>query len=70
MIRICQDCKFWSMANECHRSPPVRLPRRFSDEASAGNRVRQEEILWGWPEVYAGDWCGKFVEKVKIDAII
>ena len=45
---------------ECHKSPPVRLPRQFAPQSDAGNRVRDETLIWGWPHVERSDWCGEF----------
>lgn len=58
----CSDCVFFR-ADTCRRAPPVRLPRRFDATATSGNRVRQEEITWGWPAVSVSDWCGSFIAK-------
>jgi hypothetical protein len=58
MTTACANCKFYDGDGACHLHPPVRLPRRFTGEASAGNRVRDEEIFWGWPQVKPDDWCG------------
>lgn len=41
----------------CRLDPPLRLPREFAPEASAGSRVRKEDIRWGWPEVEEADYC-------------
>ncbi len=65
VFKLCKNCKFYNpiYANdqgECRRSPPIRLPRQFTTEATAGNRVRNEELLWGFPLVATVDWCGKF----------
>lgn len=62
----CEACTF-HRRGECHKSPPVRLPRKFSDKATAGNRVREEEHIWGWPEVQAGEWCGEFKSALAIE---
>lgn len=59
MSDCCSNCSY-RRGGECHFSPPVRLPRRFSSEANAGSRIRDEEILWGWPEVRLTDWCGEW----------
>lgn len=62
----CLDCRWFQHNNpggECHLHPPVRLPRRFDPAASSGNRVRSEELIWGWPEVLADDWCGCYVQR-------
>lgn len=62
----CQACKFFNAdTSECRKSPPVRLPRRFDSSATAGNRVRDEELLWGWPIVKADDWCGEFSRRER-----
>jgi hypothetical protein len=54
----CDNCKLFDGAH-CRRSPPVRLPRQFADVATPGNRVRDESLIWGWPQVKPGDWCGE-----------
>ncbi|MGY4224432.1 hypothetical protein ACVMIH_001793 [Bradyrhizobium sp. USDA 4503] len=56
----CTTCKFYRN-DTCRRSPPVRLPRKFDPDASAGNRVRDESLIWGWPVVQPTDWCGEYV---------
>lgn len=62
MNTTCAYCKFYdSTVGECHKSPPVRLPRRFDGQATAGNRVRNEEVIWGWPSSKPLDWCGEFL---------
>ena len=55
----CGKCFFYR-DKECHKLPPVRLPRKFEPEATSGNRVRDETLLWGWPTVNYHDWCGEF----------
>lgn len=56
---VCVTCVFYDADHfECRRHPPLRLPRRFSSEASAGNRVREENIIFGWPQTGPNDWCG------------
>ncbi len=47
----------------CHLHPPVRLPRKFDQSATSGNRVRDEELIWGWPKVLGTAWCRDFVEE-------
>ncbi|MGR4927374.1 hypothetical protein ACIPUD_11260 [Bradyrhizobium sp. CAR08] len=64
MIHSCTTCKFYS-AETCRRSPPVRLPRKFDTAATAGNRVREEALIWGWPAVRPTDWCGEHVKAQK-----
>lgn len=54
----CNHCRFYR-PGECHLLPPVRLPRKF---VSSSDRTRDEELMWGWPEVKHTDWCGKFEE--------
>jgi hypothetical protein len=59
---FCVNCRYHRAPDgTCHFDPPVRLPRRFDESATAGNRVRDEELLWGWPVVKEDDWCGKGV---------
>jgi hypothetical protein len=54
----CATCKWWRTADKtCHAAPPVRLPRRFNESATAGNRVRDESLIWGWPVCAADDFC-------------
>lgn len=60
MNQSCGECIFFDGAGECHLHPPVRLPRKFSAEADAGNRVREEDLIWGWPTVRYDDWCGQY----------
>lgn len=57
-MSICNDCKFYR-PGECHRSPPIRLPRKF---VSDKDRTRDETIMFGWPIVSYTDWCGEFIE--------
>lgn len=62
---FCLGCAFFERyhgteTGECRISPPVRLPREFSQDATAGNRVRNEEVRWGWPVVKTDQWCGEF----------
>jgi len=60
---ICTTCVFYDAeVFECHRHAPVRLPRRFSNDATAGNRVRDESLIWGWPKTGPHDWCGDWKE--------
>ena len=54
----CNSCKFFG-GDGCHLNPPVRLPRKFNEHATAGNRIRDEELIWGWPPVGPNDWCGQ-----------
>ncbi|MEY9424099.1 hypothetical protein ABIF65_003796 [Bradyrhizobium japonicum] len=56
MPRSCANCRFY-LDSACHRSPPVRLPRKFDPDARAGSRVRDETLIWGWPAVQPTDWC-------------
>lgn len=59
--RKCDTCNFFNReTSECRRSAPVRLPRKFAYGATAGSRVREEELLWGWPKVRPNDWCGDY----------
>lgn len=53
----CATCRSYR-SGECHAAPPVRLPRKFNAMATAGNRVRDEGVTWGWPTVRPTDWCG------------
>jgi hypothetical protein len=55
--RGCGTCRFYRN-QECHAAPPVRLPRKFGEKATPGNRVRDEALIFGWPLVRADDWCG------------
>ena len=55
----CSSC-FYYRSGDCRKHPPVRLPRKFSNDATQGNRVRDETLLWGWPQVQPSDWCGEF----------
>jgi len=58
MIDTCANCRWWRQEDEtCHAAPPVRLPRKFDPVASAGNRVRLEALIWGWPVCAADDFC-------------
>lgn len=59
MAERCAECKY-QRDGECHMMPPVRLPRKFSETATAGNRIRDELLLWGWPVVLPEQWCGYF----------
>lgn len=60
-MQACLTCKFYRLdPSECRKSPPVRLPRKFDPAATPGNRVRNEELLWGWPVVKPNDWCGEY----------
>lgn len=61
MKACCHNCRFF-VADTCRKSPPVRLPRRFDSTATAGNRVREEALLWGWPQVPVDGWCGEWAE--------
>lgn len=63
MVKECSNCFFYKDYG-CHKNPPVRLPRIFDQSATAGNRIRNEAIIWGWPYVIPKDWCGKW-KKVK-----
>ena len=63
IIHSCDSCLFYHPDNsECRRSPPVRLPRRFAEDATPESRTRDEELLWGWPSVLGSDWCGEYYE--------
>ena len=66
LVKRCKDCKNFDVQGECRRSPPTRLPRQFSPEATPGNRVRDESLIWGWPKVNPNSWCGKFKKKGKV----
>jgi hypothetical protein len=55
---VCGNCFFYRTGS-CRKSPPVRLPRRFDTKATEGNRVRDEELIWGWPVVGYKGWCGE-----------
>lgn len=72
MKGTCGECRFnrprfdKDNIGECHMAPPVRLPRRFVDTASAGDRVRDETLIWGWPEIRPGDWCGQFKAEAQL----
>lgn len=60
-IRCCGSCRFFMAATEeCRHSPPIRLPRRFSPDATAESRTRDEQLLFGWPRVQSHDWCGAY----------
>lgn len=57
----CFRCKFYERdGSTCRINPPVRLPRKFSETATAGNRVREETLIWGWPAISKFDWCGQW----------
>ncbi len=58
----CDNCLFYR-PGACHQLPPVRLPRKFDDRATAGNRVRDESMSWGWP--CPNDWCGQWSPVVE-----
>lgn len=59
---VCWNCGFYSQrTKECRAAPPVRLPRQFTPDATAGNRVRDEALIWGWPRTKPDDWCGVFM---------
>lgn len=61
--RACTTCMFFEPHKaECRKSPPVRLPRRFDATATSAARIRDEQLLWGWPEVKPDDWCGAWEE--------
>lgn len=65
MTQNCSNCRFYRNYG-CHKVPPVRLPREFSQDATAGNRVRNEMVRWGWPEVAPHvDWCGDWRSTVN-----
>lgn len=60
----CRSCVFFVKTRvtnygECHRYPPIRLPREFATDATVGNRVRNETIRWGWPIVTVYEGCGE-----------
>ena len=59
-IEECSNCRFFR-GDECHKQPPQRLPRKFDPLATSGNRVRDEQLIWGWPAVSEHDWCGAWV---------
>ena len=57
----CKTCKYYcDDKKECRRLPPIRLPRKFSATATEANRIRDEELLFGWPKVEPNDWCGEY----------
>lgn len=57
----CPECMNYEPKDStCRAAPPVRLPRKFEASATAGNRVRDETLLWGWPTVSKTDWCAQF----------
>jgi hypothetical protein len=63
--KLCKNCKFYNPIydaekGECRKDSPVRLPRKFAGHATPGDRVRDEELIWGWPRVEPIEWCGKF----------
>ena len=60
VIEQCDSCKFYRLG-ECHLNPPSRLPRKFDAQATAGNRVRDEELIWGWPLTGPKNWCGYYL---------
>jgi hypothetical protein len=59
VLECCDNCHFYGRG-ECHKSPPVRLPRRFDVNATESNRIRNESLLWGWPKVPVTEWCGAY----------
>jgi hypothetical protein len=70
-MRECRNCaKFDAASHTCRAAPPVRLPRAFSDKATAGNRVRDEQLIWGWPDVEPYDWCYKWKRERFLTAVI
>lgn len=56
----CANCRYFRLG-ECHLNPPSRLPRKFDSSANAGYRVRDEELIWGWPLTGPKNWCGQFL---------
>ncbi len=58
-MQSCENCMF-RIELQCRKSPPVRLPRAFTNDANAGNRIRDEQLIWGWPTIEARDWCGEW----------
>jgi hypothetical protein len=67
LVKRCFDCKAFEIStSECRRDPPIRLPRKFHGSATEGNRIRDETLIWGWPEVQKNDWCLKFKRKKKV----
>lgn len=60
-LGYCIDCRYFALnKHECRRHAPIRLPRKFAPEADAGNRVRDETLIFGWPTVESSDWCGEW----------
>lgn len=63
----CRRCQFYEASDStCRFNPPVRLPRKFSEEATAGNRVREEALIWGWPVIDRYDWCGHWSSALSL----
>ncbi|SDC07574.1 conserved hypothetical protein, ribA/ribD-fused [Bradyrhizobium brasilense] len=61
MSGACTHCRFFEVKDStCRLNPPVRLPRRFDASASAGSRVREETLIWGWAVVDKNGWCGQW----------
>jgi hypothetical protein len=59
----CVQCKFYEASDStCRFNPPVRLPRKFDTFATAGNRIREETLIWGWPAIDRYDWCGQWAQ--------
>lgn len=54
--RNCSTCIF-RRNDECHKTPPIRLPRHFVGD---GTRTRDEQLIWGWPKIELTDWCGEY----------
>jgi hypothetical protein len=64
--QCCGNC-YYRRGIHCRLHPPVRLPRKFSEtRTTLDSRMRDEEIIWGWPEVRRLDWCGDHLEEVKL----
>lgn len=59
MMQSCENCMY-RLALQCRKLPPVRLPRTFTNDATAGNRIRNEQLIWGWPAIEMRDWCGEW----------
>ena len=62
--KTCETCKWWRASDRtCHAAPPIRLPRKFDENATAGNRVRDESLIWGWPVCGSDDFCRTYEAK-------
>jgi hypothetical protein len=59
--KTCRTCVNFSLTDStCRLNPPVRLPRKFNRYATAGNREREEDLIWGWPVIDIEEWCGQY----------